>query len=74
MYISGGPNRVGGAWYGIFLIHEKPALRAGLINLSNEYTMEIQLTEIIIPWHHGNYTIGYYDYYSLGCTVCFTMS
>ena len=27
-----GPNWVGGAWYGIFLIREKPALRAGLIN------------------------------------------
>ena len=26
-----GPNWVGGAWYGIFLIREKPALRAGLI-------------------------------------------
>ena len=27
-----GPNGVGGAWYGIFLIREKPALRADLIN------------------------------------------
>ena len=26
-----GPNLVGGAWYGIFLIREKPALGAGLI-------------------------------------------
>ena len=26
-----GPNWVGGAWYGIFLIREKPALCAGLI-------------------------------------------
>ena len=26
-----GPNCVGGAWYGIFLIRGKPALRAGLI-------------------------------------------
>ena len=28
-----GPNWVRGAWYGIFLIRLKPALRAGLINL-----------------------------------------
>ena len=28
-----GPNWVGGAWYGIFFICEKPALRAGLIFL-----------------------------------------
>ena len=26
-----GPNWVGGAWYGIFLIREKPALRVGLL-------------------------------------------
>ena len=33
MYIFGAPiESVRGAWYGIFLICEKPALRAGLIN------------------------------------------
>ena len=31
MYIFGAPIESGGAWYGIFLIREKPALRAGLI-------------------------------------------
>ena len=29
MYIFRGPNWVGWAWYGIFLIREKPALRTG---------------------------------------------
>ena len=32
-----GPNWVGGAWYGIFLICEKPTLRAGLITVWTFY-------------------------------------
>ena len=32
MYIFGCPNWIDWAWYGIFLIRQKPTLRAGMIN------------------------------------------
>ena len=45
-----GPNWVGGAWYGIFLIREKPALRAGLIMIIIQYIT-------LYVWHVTSFAI-----------------
>ena len=39
-----GPNWVGGAWYGIFLIREKPALSAGSITQIQAKEMKDRIT------------------------------
>ena len=41
-----GPNWVGGAWYGIFSIREKPARSEGLINLSKEWQKELDFVQL----------------------------
>ena len=43
-----GLNWVRGAWYGIFFIHEKPALRAGLISKLST-TILIRLSQFVFP-------------------------
>ena len=49
-----GPNWVGGAWYGIFLIREKPAIRAGALRAW------LQRTEFILNQFKSIWIYSYY--------------